>query len=354
LLAILLLNLHGPLFKYTYWSAAAVALMCDVCISASNVNKLPVAVHSNCERTTHPENSDWQRRNRTGCGCGVTAGSSNHNNRGGLVCRFAILLCLLSAIQFVYVKRSILVQSHASAVDRNGKRNGNAATARVPNRKQDVKAMKKTNAEMKDLFRENQTIGLEDLADIAIVDVPPTTWDEALIDRRPILDVLHRFGLNVTLPVLQRLPTWSQVVRLYGDQPVVWEPNEIDVAGKGSTTSSSSCAAFRQRVAVQHRYVGVAGQMNTGTNALSKYLTQNIYLAGQLDTKTRGVLWTVPWYKHGWADLRFRFRYRETPQDHSNVLAVVLIRDPFFWMQRYESCVVLHFGKLSCWLIREH
>jgi hypothetical protein len=349
--ALLASSLHlGP------WSNVQIILlvcscycfMCDVCTSASSVDKVPVVVHKRCERTNHQGTSKWPfcelpnaaavvRRSRRWY-CGVAGSSNGNHNIGGLICRCVILLCLLSAIQFIYVKSSLLVGT-------KDKYNGKTAAARAPNRKQDIKAMKKTNAEMKALFRENQTIGLEDLADIASVNLPPTTWEEALIDRGPILDVLHRFGLNVTLPVLQRLPTWSQVVRLYGDRPVVWEPNEIDVhgnhvQGNGSSTTTT-CAAFRQRVAVQHRYVGVAGQMNTGTNALSKYLTQNIFLAGQWDTKTRGVLWTVPWYKHGWADLRFRFRYRETPQDHSNVLAVVLIRDPYFWMQRYESCAVL-------------
>jgi hypothetical protein len=193
-----------------------------------------------------------------------------------------------------------------------------------------IAAMKKTNQEMDQIFNnEHHIITLKDLKDLDWTMEPPygttsvsndtITWEEAAQDRQPILDILQRAGLKVDVHVLQRLPTWSQVVRLYGDSPVM--------------VGTETCASFRQTVPAHTRYVGVAGQMNTGTNALSKYLINNIHIPENKNNKDHGVLWTVPWYKHGWVSLRGRYEYKP-PQDTSLVMPVVLIRDPYFWMQR--------------------
>ena len=100
--------------------------------------------------------------------------------------------------------------------------------------------------------------------------------------RKPLLDILTRAGLHVDEHVMRLLPTWSQVEELYGSNPVIF--------GK------QYCQAFRDAVPQEKRFVGVAGQMNTGTNALYKYLNQNMYLPE--NNAFGGVLWTIPWYKH--------------------------------------------------------
>ena len=187
----------------------------------------------------------------------------------------------------------------------------------LPNSKEQTKIMEKNNAKFKKVFSPDHTITLSDLTDLQFTDdMPQQTWDEAAADRGPILDILHNAGLHVDVHVLQRLPTWTQVVEMYGDKPII--------LGK------ERCEAFREAIPAEHRYVGVAGQMNTGTNALAKYLANNIAITENTDHL--GVLWTVPWYKHAWAALRYRYKYRK-PDDHDTTLAVVTIREPYFWMQ---------------------
>jgi hypothetical protein len=210
-------------------------------------------------------------------------------------------------------------------VSNHGSKNRVATLNEFPPVASNIAAMKKTKQEMDQIFNnEHHIITLEDLKDLNWTETSPftnpnITWEEAAQDRQPILDILQRAGLKVDVHVLARLPTWSQVVRLYGDSPVI--------------VGTESCASFRESVPAQTRYVGVAGQMNTGTNALSKYLINNIHIPENKDSKDHGVLWTVPWYKHGWVSLRGRYKY-QPPQDTSLVLPVVLIRDPYFWMQR--------------------
>lgn len=106
--------------------------------------------------------------------------------------------------------------------------------------------------------------------------------DEAESARKPLLDILEHAGLNVDESVMRILPKWSQVEELYGPKPVIF--------GK------QYCKPFRDAVPQEKRFVGVAGQMNTGTNALYNYLYQNMYIPG--NEKYKGVLWTIPWYKH--------------------------------------------------------
>lgn len=224
---------------------------------------------------------------------------------------------------------------------------------------QDLRDMHAMRAALRKVFRdETHTITLADLTDLVGSDTKTPngkqsgSWDDASVDRGPILEILASAGLNVTLPVLQRLPTWTQVVRLYGTGPVVVEPpppssssssfergkkNEFNPTNSSTAPPPplSMCARFRQRVPREHRFVGVAGQMNTGSNALSQYLANNVRIrSNKTDDDDSGVLWTVPWFKHGWANLRNRFRYQEFPSNHDNVMAVVLVRDPYFWMQR--------------------
>lgn len=100
--------------------------------------------------------------------------------------------------------------------------------------------------------------------------------------RKPLLDILTHAGLKVDENVTRMLPKWSQVKELYGSKPVIF--------GK------QYCKPFRDAVPKETRFVAVAGQMNTGTNALYKYLYQNMYIPE--NKQYNGVLWTIPWYKH--------------------------------------------------------
>lgn len=216
----------------------------------------------------------------------------------------------------------------------------NLDEAFFPGVSKDTEQMKQAEREYKQLYNGSHTITLEDLSDLTfapINDEDLETWEEASATRRPIMDMLDAAGLQVDLDVLRRLPRWSEVTRLYGEEPVIY--------------GTETCQQFRDSIPASERFVGVAGQMNTGTNALSKYLQHNLKIPE--NEVSHGVLWTVPWYdeiksikhrrsqntklfryKHGWASLKHRYEYR-IPDNHSKVLAVVLIKDPLFWMKRF-------------------
>jgi hypothetical protein len=138
---------------------------------------------------------------------------------------------------------------------------------------------------------------------------------EAQQARQPILDVLNKAGLQVDLTVLQHLPHWQDVVDLYGSEPVV--------------LGMETCAAFREAVPINQRFVGVAGQMNVGTNALAQYFLNNLVIPE--NPRHHGVLVEVPWNKHGWPALRNRLQH-SIPSQHELVMPIVLVRDPYFWM----------------------
>lgn len=88
-----------------------------------------------------------------------------------------------------------------------------------------------------------------------------------------------------------------------------------------------TCESFRQKVPLRQRVVAVAGLFNTGTNAMDSHLKFNV--KGGVQHK-----WQVPWGKHRMESVRETHvanRLGNVNKDH--VLPVVMIRDPFYWMQ---------------------
>jgi hypothetical protein len=131
----------------------------------------------------------------------------------------------------------------------------------------------------------------------------------------PIMQILIAAGLKDIDPKdLEGLPSLETLNSLYGSlkEPVV--------------VGMDTCASYRDKVAPSDRIAAVAGLFNTGTNAMAFHLRNNINI------KTT---WQIPWGKH-----RMEFvRLNHTAEglDHVNkehVLPIVLIREPFYWMQR--------------------
>lgn len=135
-------------------------------------------------------------------------------------------------------------------------------------------------------------------------------------ERDPIISLLQQAGIAVDDDVISMLPEWSDVKALYGEEPVV--------------LGMESCDRFRKLNPPERRFVGVAGQMNSGTNALGKYLYDNLRIRS--NPFNGGMLAGVPWNKHGWTSLRNRYKF-SLPEDVDSVLPVILIRDPYFWMK---------------------
>jgi len=132
---------------------------------------------------------------------------------------------------------------------------------------------------------------LQDMPDLVNVtgvfhneSVKDLTWDEALLGREKVVDILHRAGVKFDLDVLKILPLWSQVKHLYGEEPVI--------------LGLEQCAAYRESFSPRNRFVGIAGQHNCGTNAMAKYMRQNLIIPPN-PHPTKGILANVPWHKHG-------------------------------------------------------
>lgn len=114
---------------------------------------------------------------------------------------------------------------------------------------------------------------------------------------------------------LKSLPTEDELKDMFG------KINEPVIFGK------ETCARYRERVPKSQRFVGAAGLYNTGTNALYLQMQQNLKLVG--------AIWQVPWGKHRPVESN-RLKYTMPGMEkynHSNVLPIVVVRDPFFWMQ---------------------
>jgi hypothetical protein len=110
----------------------------------------------------------------------------------------------------------------------------------------------------------------------------------SLADKKQILDLLSRAGINVDpeedRDLIQELPTWSEVVGLYGPKPVIYGLEE--------------CDRFQQRSDPADHFVSTAGTFNSGTNLMAELLIANCHMQARMEkygAKNRGVRWQVPW-----------------------------------------------------------
>jgi len=158
--------------------------------------------------------------------------------------------------------------------------------------------------------------------------------EDAVRARLPILQMLHDAGVSIAPDVLYALPTWEEFQNLYGgdsDNRRGKNDNESDDDGPVAI-GLETCRVFRDTVPAESRYVGVAGQQNSGTTALSRYLSLNLMMRDN-PNPLRGIMPGVPWMKHGWASLRESEQFTFVT-DRRYVFPVVIIRDPYYWMRR--------------------
>lgn len=158
------------------------------------------------------------------------------------------------------------------------------------------------------------------------------TWDEASKGREPILALLRDAGIqDIDIRVVQLLPTWDQVEALYGKNGPILE-------------GLAQCEVFRSTHG--GKLWGIAGMFDSGTNLAANYLESNCILPSTNGDKDSSfdILWEVPWGKHVPAEMRKQYRgrwnnksYRRndktTDDAASSVMPIVMIRDPYFWMQ---------------------
>jgi hypothetical protein len=87
-----------------------------------------------------------------------------------------------------------------------------------------------------------------------------------------VLNILRDAGVPEDALAAQapHLPTWRQIVDLYGSQPVI-------------LGLSSACAKFREIVPAESRMLGAAGMFSTGTNLVTHLLKQNCVIPERVE-----------------------------------------------------------------------
>jgi len=144
-----------------------------------------------------------------------------------------------------------------------------------------------------------------------------------------LLEILLKAGKEeISVEDCGMLPTWGEVTRLYGEEPIVY--------------GLETCGAYRDglRKGKEDGTISlrpdprVAGLFDTGTNAFTDSLDLNFR---HLDDKLE---YMAPGGKH--TLLRDRKSMREFNTNNSTktptFFPIVLIRDPFRWMASMVSC----------------
>lgn len=140
-----------------------------------------------------------------------------------------------------------------------------------------------------------------------------------------IVKILHSGNVEIDKELAGELPTWEDVVSLYGEEPIIY--------------GLDTCEPYRNAVAPEDRMIGPAGMFNTGTNLLFELMKSNCDIK-EAHTKRReprrnGMRWQVPWGKHN-PPTTHRFQNvakawgKGIKQD--DFMPVVLIKDPYTWM----------------------
>jgi len=140
-----------------------------------------------------------------------------------------------------------------------------------------------------------------------------------------IVKILHSADVEIDKELAEQLPTWEDVVSLYGEEPII--------------LGLETCEPYRQAVKPEDRMIGPAGMFNTGTNLLFELMKTNCDIK-EAHTKRReprrnGMRWQVPWGKHNPPTThRFKNVAKAWGQGikQDDFMPVVLIKDPYSWM----------------------
>lgn len=159
-----------------------------------------------------------------------------------------------------------------------------------------------------------------------------TDQKDPTVGREPILKLIRDAGIDYDpvndAELIEEIPLWSEVVSLYGSEPVIYGLNE------------GNCERFQEHSEKGEHLIGTAGTFNTGTNLLSELLIANCMMPERIKKygyRNRGIRWQVPWGKHSPVGNKL---YRETHKtkkdkdiDANEIMPMVTIRDPLIWLK---------------------
>ncbi|KAL3822480.1 hypothetical protein ACHAXA_006908 [Cyclostephanos tholiformis] len=140
-----------------------------------------------------------------------------------------------------------------------------------------------------------------------------------------IVNILHSASVEIDKELADQLPTWENVVSMYGDKPVI--------------SGLETCEPYRKAVKPEDRMIGPAGMFNTGTNLLFELMKTNCDIKEARrkfrEPKRNGMRWQVPWGKHN-PPTTHRFKNVAKAWGkgikQGDFFPVVLIKDPYTWM----------------------
>ena len=120
----------------------------------------------------------------------------------------------------------------------------------------------------------------------------------------------------------EQLPLWKQVRHTYGEEPVV--------------IGMETCQKYRESLNGGNSTVRIAGLYNSGTHMLAAALQDNLPHLNPSSPMN----WDVLWGKH--VPLKYRnenvWPLQDTTLTPDQILPVVVVRDPFRWMQSMVCC----------------
>jgi len=137
--------------------------------------------------------------------------------------------------------------------------------------------------------------------------------------KEPMLGTLHAAKVHLGRALCKQLPLWSNVVELYGPEPVV--------------LGMETCERYRTDNAREGTgpLPKLAGLWNTGSTALSQSFLTNFEPRYRRSWPIHRA--TVPWGKHTPLWLKYINTWPTSNSDPKDrVLPVVVVRDPFRWM----------------------
>lgn len=173
------------------------------------------------------------------------------------------------------------------------------------------------------------------------------------VGKEKYLHVLLQAGLPqrlVTPALCRQLPSEDQVAQLYGKQPII---HGLDRCAEYRSrlqrlgNNNNTAAALPPPLAP---LVRVTGLYNTGTNAFHMALHVNLkedsHDKNDTATTTKRqvtdpdeieMMFGVPWFKHFPIQARSQWIKGQSMETVNRILTIVLIRDPYRWMQSMVS-----------------
>ena len=164
----------------------------------------------------------------------------------------------------------------------------------------------------------------------------------AILQEANVTTAFHSSPDNEEL--CHRLPTWKSVTDLYGEKPIIIGLETCQqyksIINKQGDMHSIDFESGSHPPAPR-----IGGLYNTGTNALAWYFLENIEDIGKKDLLGQLHPYELPWGKHTSAIHRLNVTFPPNTTDilPPYVLPIILVRDPYRWMQ--SMCKRPYFAK---------